>query len=432
MPAIVDCVVTGNTVGVHAKLSSGASFRGGTIAGNREAQVRVDPCPGTPSAAQARFVPGETGLHFADTTLASGGSPGPLLDLPLLDLFLRGWRSTGVRLDHPKPAEAIRVGGIPVSIETWSAWLAEEPAGKPGGAEAAVPDAGDPPDEAVGDGGGIPVEAPRNWVRLAKDLRARQAEAWTANPYAAAAGAAAERFHPVDLAPFVTRACSGEEGFVGAGLPLGPGPLKMHGVPFVMVGDEATPPMAYGVALESPNFPSAVRALPAEVRIPVGRRAARLYALHVLAYAHGGGRAATCRLEYADGTGAEWPVVSPGNRPGFESEAVLAQATAGANVQDWWPSFPAFSNAGARAAPVVDARPYEAGAIEPPPPVAIRRGALAYRAGTVMGMCVYTAEWRLPHPEKEIAALVFEREPDSPQAYMLLGLTLLADAVPPK
>ncbi len=173
------------------------------------------------------------------------------------------------------------------------------------------------------------------------------------------------------------------------------GTWKFHGVPFRMTS--AARGGAAGLLLLGSSTLSGQgqTRLPSHAVLRVGARVRAIYFLHMCGYLARGGEIARYTFRYVSGATASAPVLPIGN-PKHGSGPV-----AGANIQDWNPSFPHSATATSRPVCLLDAswRPGETG-------------------------YAYVYRWTNPHPRRTLESVRLEVNPAKPPIFALCALTL--------
>jgi hypothetical protein len=240
--------------------------------------------------------------------------------------------------------------------------------------------------------------ASRVWPQ-AREHRVHEAEETWQQPHRLAAETRPGAMVQVDLSAWANRAITRQNSWLGH-LPLlhfGPGRKTIHGVTFDVIDEHKNRGNA-AVVLRSHRSPStAGRMLPVEVAVPVRRRVRAVYVLHGCGYA---GEPAPFAWYDFYLTGRR-PISVPIVARGMGEPPVDAPQP---NIQDWWPDFPQFNDAGIRHLVITengDPFDYE--------------------------RYLYTLEWENPYPDAELTTLYLRSNPAMETTLALLGITLLTD-----
>jgi hypothetical protein len=223
---------------------------------------------------------------------------------------------------------------------------------------------------------------------------------WT-TPYPLAAQAQTQQWVEVDLRSSANRPLVGQDGWIGEHPleNLTSGEKKIHSVPFRIIDADGNNGFA-AIALRSVKvYQTRGQAVPTEVVIPVGKKAAALYFLHGCAY---GSHKKACEYQmvYEDGSKETIEILPLG--AGSEHADVLKQLQQDSNIQDWWPTMPQFDNENARNVVIVN----------PQDPLKTVR-------------YIYTLQWVNPHPTKTIKELRLISNPKEETSLMVFGITVL-------
>ncbi len=323
-----------------------------------------------------------TDWTWRNNTIVSTDARAPLVRAPAEAAFIRSLRSDRNLWYGPDEDRAFHLAGMGFPLEVWQQVTGRDLGSRfmdPPFRDAEALDFAPRGDSPLRRRDAWPTVAamPANLARLAA-FRAARAEATTAPPHPALAQAQAPRWHTVDLRAAANRPLTGRHAWLGSPLPgLGPGRRTLHGVPFHILDPAETGGRAAVVLRSARAGGTGGKPRPAEVTVPVDRRARTIYILHGCA---GGSRfapAAHYELVYADGTTAGVDVVPLGEAP--EEEARLAERKRLATIQDSRPTFLQFTSDRARCAMMLD----------PDDPA----GPVRY---------LYTLRWPNPKPDKVI------------------------------
>jgi len=377
--------------------------------GNAGSQIEVlaPPSPQTPVHATLARRPARCTRHWRwrNNVVVSTGDDVPLVRAPA-DADFMGTLSSGRNLWFgPDEDHAFLLAEMGFPLEVWQQVTGQDRASRFIAPRLRKPEAldfrpaGDSPWHQR-ESWPEPTATAANLARLAQ-YRAVRAAVTTAPPYAALADAVGAAWHTVDLATVANRPLAGRDAWLGSPLPeLAPGQRVIHGVPFVIPDAAASGGRAAVVLRSAHALATAGAAVPAEVTVPVGRKARTVYLLHGCAQGDRFAPAAYYDLVYADGTTAGLDVVPLGNAP--EDTTRLAERKRLATVQDWRPEALHFATERARAAMIV-------GEDNP--------------AGRVRYL--YTVRWPNPHPEKTIRGIrLASADPEQDVTVGVLAVTL--------
>jgi len=416
-PTVVRGAVLARNQGTGLLLTEagGGSLEGSTLYGNADSQIEVlAPGPDAgPHPALGRTVSGNvTDWTWRENAVVSTDADAPLVRAPADAAFIRTLRSDRNLWHGPDESRAFQVAEMGFCLEAW-----QQVTGQDLGSRFLPPRFRKPDDLDFTPQGGSPLRKrdawpslaamPANLARLA-EFRALRARATTTPPYPALAQAGNARWHTVDLRSVANRPLTGQDAWLGDAFPeLAPGPRTIHGVPFDIL-DERTNNGRAAIVLRSARARTTRgQEVPAEVTVPVGRRARAVYILHGCAAGVRFAPAGRYDVVYADGTTVGIDVVPLGEAP--EDEERLARRKRLATVQDWRPALPQFTTDRARRAMIVD----------PDDPASRVR-------------YLYTLRWPNPHPDKPIRAILLaSADPDQEVTLGVLAITLrLADEPP--
>jgi hypothetical protein len=206
-------------------------------------------------------------------------------------------------------------------------------------------------------------------------------------------------FKPLDLRRHATQGVTRFKSWVGLQplLHLEPGPARIHGVPFRIMNEKTNNGRA-AIVLKSPHARDPRFA--SEVPISVNTQVSAIYFLHGCGWAADHTRCAEYKMMYADGSTCSVALVPYGDGP--SNLALRDQWQAESNIQDWWPTFPHFSNEHSRHLVVTK---------DGDPEVYERH--------------LYTLEWINPHPEKRLDHILIATNPKILFTLGVLAITLL-------
>ena len=338
----------------------------------------------------------------------------PLVSMPLWEHFLVTLSSSGNLWWHPRPDAAFQIGELGFQREPCAGLSLDEwqlVTGQDLDALFAAPCLVAPEQRDFRLRADSPARCRGKWPRVTSaeleqrlghmmlDVRRhyeqqrklRQGSAGVTGLFPLARSAKPEDFKPLALGTALNRPLTGDEGWIGAPLTqLLPGRHIFGGVPFE-VTDRA-------VALRSARVNrTAGVPVPAEVTVPVGRKARAVYLLHGSGWVSVHEKVAEYSLLYFDGATACLPVIVYGSAS--DAGPASVKLSRESNVQDWHGAHPQFENE--RVKPV----------------------ALPSPDGTPRYL--YVVEWPNPHPEKVIQSLRLTSDPEKNASVLVLAVTLL-------
>lgn len=348
------------------------------------------------------------GYAIRDCIFDAGEQGGPLLDVPNWEHFLTTIRSAR-NLWHPREnTGGFRIGGLEYGFDDW-----QRITGQDGDSLAADPKWANPAANDFTPSAESPLHTRATWPK--RELTpeglafayARRGElvkrSWL-SPMPMLIDAAAPRFETIDLRAHANRALVNEGGaWIGIPNPyLTPGKHEFHGVPFSVI-DQAENDRRSIVALPSKRVEFTVDGspLPNRTEVSIEGTARGVYVLHGAGYVTSHGTAARYTILYADGSSApavEIVAFGPSSGQAGPDEARREVSA----VQDWWSTFPQFENDFAKSVALLS--PDDPAA----PPVYL-----------------YVMEWRNPHPDRPLRALVLESDGTRDASVLVAAVTVL-------
>lgn len=176
---------------------------------------------------------------------------------------------------------------------------------------------------------------------------------------------------------------------------LEPGTWYLHGVPFRVTATDSGGAAGLLLLASSTHPRERGTRLPSQAALGVGVRVRAINFLHTCGYIGQGGEIARYTFRYASGESVSAPLLAIGRpKPG-------SGPVAGANIQDWNPSFLHSATATARPVCLLDA--------------ALRPGDTGY---------AYVYRWTNPHPRRRLEGIRVEVDASKPAMFALCALTL--------
>jgi hypothetical protein len=235
-------------------------------------------------------------------------------------------------------------------------------------------------------------------VRSSVSVHPGEHESWQ-NRFKLAGEATADRFAIVDLSRETNRRMSNFDGPFFPLLHFAPGRKTIHGVPFLILDDEAREGSVIAVSAKPSAQPRAHTSR--EVVIPVRKRVNALYFLHCALYVPEGKEFGCYELVEESGKRTQVPLIPYGRgKHGQKRDPVLNRA---ATVQDWWPW-----------ATVVESKNVK--------PVFLHKPG----DPDLYSRWLYTLEWQAPEREgRELRSICVKATGQTNATVMLLAITAL-------
>ena len=240
--------------------------------------------------------------------------------------------------------------------------------------------------------------AKHKWPSALAERKAEAQQIWQ-TPYTVASRSRTRDFKPLDLRCHASQGLTRFKSWIGLQplLHMEPGRAKIHGVPFRIINEKTNKGYS-AIVLKSPHARDPRFA--SQVQIGINTKVSAIYFLHGCGWAVDHTKCAEYMMKYADGSASSVALVPYGDGP--SNLALRDQWQAESNIQDWWPTFPHFSNEHSRHLVVTkdgDPEAYE--------------------------RYLYTLEWVNPHPEKLLDHILIETNPHVLFTLGVLAITLL-------
>lgn len=336
------------------------------------------------------------------------------IDCVTLDNFISTLKSCGNLFFSGSNERPFKISRVPLSLQEWQDFTRQDLTSRfhaPGFVDNRYGWDSLPPSSAYYTRAAWPVRelpeaSPESRKEALNEMKRRQMDETWQNTYSLAGNASESAWKVLNLSGFANRALSGEQGWIGDGMPLEfmpTGRTTIQGVPFEIIDQESND--GYSAVIFDSNQARRItaegRAPASEIRIDIGSRIKAFYVLHGAAYADDHVEVASYEFVYEDGTREVWPIRTYGK--GSEHPDVAKMYELNSRVQDWWKTYRQFNNDDSKYVMILD-----------------RANPLLYER------YIYTAQWVNPHVDKPVREVIVRASgPDRDPVYFLIAATAL-------